>query len=81
MTSNRSLIRLALKKGIDVDFRIIDFVSVHDDCHTNKNSIKEKLNEMIKNNEIFFNEITKKLKLRGYPIIPQEGKTVENYTR
>ncbi len=81
MTSPRSLIRLALKKGINIDFRIIDFVSIQNDCHSNKSDIKDQLNKMIENNEIVFNEFTKKLKLRGYPIINEEGKQFVSQVR
>lgn len=76
MTSIRSLIRLALKKGIKNDFRIIDFVSIHPDCRATKNSVKEKLNEMIETNEVIFNVATKQLSLHAYPINKDEGKTI-----
>lgn len=81
MTSPRSLIRLALKKGINVDFRIIDFVSIHVECHAIKSNIKEELNKMIDNEEIIFNKVSKKLKLQGYPINKDEGKTFVSQVR
>lgn len=75
MTSIRSLIRLALKKGIKNDFRIIQFVSEHPKCHSNYNLIKEKLNEMIENKEILItNQEKNLLKLQGYPISKDEEK-------
>lgn len=81
MTSPRSLIRLALKKGINVDFRIIDFVSIHVECHAIKSNIKEELNKMIEKQEIVYSNVTKKLKLVGYSVNKEEEKKTEHYIR
>lgn len=68
MVSSRSLIRLALKKGITTKSKVIKFVIDHPDCRHEYPTVVSAFTSMMGTNEIEFIPKENKFILSGYPV-------------
>ena len=74
MVSSRSLIRLALKKGITTKAEVIRFVMDHPDCNHEYPTVVSAFTAMMGTNEIQFIAKKNKFILSGYPVDKMEDK-------